>query len=85
MTLSEIVDDLRAQLDWRGPGDKPQGHIVMPRSETDELLTYIIQMREALAKLSDPLLISSEHPEIGMARALKLITTMQAIAKAAAQ
>lgn len=41
MTLAEIIADLEDQLNWRGPGGQPQGHVVIPRSEAQELLTEI--------------------------------------------
>ena len=41
MRLDEIIADLKAQIDWRGPGGQPQGHIVLPRNDAAEVLEYL--------------------------------------------
>lgn len=46
MTIEEIIDDLKAQLAWRGPGGQPQGHIVLPRGDADDLLRHLQQAKE---------------------------------------
>ena len=85
MTLNEIIADLQDQLDWRGPSGSPQGNIVLPRSEAEELQRYLVHlgsMLAALRMLADPLTNFSDLDDAkGIERALKLIVAMQTVAK----
>jgi hypothetical protein len=38
MTRIEVLEKIRADLAWRGPGDKPLGNIVLPRADAEVLL-----------------------------------------------
>jgi len=38
MTLNDILTDIKAQLEWRGPGGHPQGNVVIPRKDAQELV-----------------------------------------------
>jgi len=86
MTLIQITNDIMAQLDWRGPNEKTQGHIVLPRQEAKELLGHISVLYGALGLIADPLKASNiigATREADMARSLQLIMTLRDIAKSA--
>ena len=36
---TEVIKEIKRQLDWRGPSGKPQGHIVLTRVQAEALLT----------------------------------------------
>lgn len=38
MTRIEVLRKIRADLAWRGPGDKAAGHVVLTRAEAELLL-----------------------------------------------
>jgi len=46
MTLAEILADIRAQLDWRGPTGRPQGHVVIPHKDAEVLYAAARKLEE---------------------------------------
>lgn len=84
MTLDEILADLEDQIAWRGPSGQPQGHVVIPRSEAQELLNYVrpfLQPRADLAlKLaSENLMRIEEHRALLTEALLKALTLQDAM------
>ena len=44
MTLATILSEIKRQLDWRGPNDKPQGHIVLHRNDAEYLYQAVLDV-----------------------------------------
>lgn len=44
MTLADVLAEIKKQLDWRGPSDKTQGHVVLPREMAEYLHPAVIQL-----------------------------------------
>jgi hypothetical protein len=55
LTIASILAKIKQDLDWRGPSDKRQGHIVLSYEEAeylrDTILKIIIERDELLYKL----------------------------------
>ena len=50
-TVEEIIKDIKAQLEWRGPNDRPQGIITIPRDDAKELVYDLEELRELIGHL----------------------------------
>jgi hypothetical protein len=48
MTLKDVIDHIRWQLDWRGPSGRKQGHIVLKHEEAEVLLAELEAFSTAL-------------------------------------
>lgn len=51
---SEVVAEIRKQLDWRGPNGKAAGHVVLERAAAELLLAQIDLQQAATAPRQEP-------------------------------
>lgn len=67
MTRIDVLNKIRADLAWRGPGDKPLGNIVLPRADAEVLLAEteadaILVVMTYLARRLGELMPADERP-----------------------
>lgn len=67
MTRIDILNKIRADLAWRGPGDKPMGNIVLPRESAEVLLAEteadaILVVMTMMARRLGELMPADERP-----------------------
>jgi hypothetical protein len=67
MTRIEVLNKIRADLAWRGPGDKPLGNIVLRRDDAEVLLAEteadaILVVMTMLARRLGELMPADERP-----------------------
>lgn len=48
--IDKIVEDVEAQLRWRGPNDKPQGIITLSRNDMTKVLDRLKELEELLSR-----------------------------------
>lgn len=56
ITLADVLAEVRRQLEWRGPGGKGQGHVVLERAMAEYLcegMVGIIIERDGLVAEKD--------------------------------
>jgi hypothetical protein len=67
MTRIDVLNKIRADLLWRGPGDKPLGNIVLPRADAEVLLAEteadaILVVMTMMARRLGELMPEGERP-----------------------
>jgi len=50
------IEKLIADLKWRGPNDKPMGHIVLTREQAESILIETQMLWESVAKKNEEIL-----------------------------
>jgi len=51
ITLADILVKMKGDIDWRGPGGKPMGHVVLTREEAIYLHDHVIELIQERDKL----------------------------------
>ena len=51
ITIADILVKMKKDLDWRGPGGHPQGHVVLTREEAAYLHDHVIELINERDKL----------------------------------
>jgi hypothetical protein len=69
MTRIDVLNKIRADLLWRGQGDKPLGHVVLPRADAEVLLAEteadaILVVMTIMARRLGELMPEGERPPV---------------------
>ena len=52
-TMYEVMEEIRRQIDWRGPSGRTMGHIVIEREAMIVLVDAIRHMENVLVRIDD--------------------------------